>query len=107
VSQSHDFALRVPRLNVLLTTALGLAAFVLMALGCEIAVSNSQTSDYSTGSVLWILIYVTFVGVVPCAITRPWMRRGLGRIALIRSASLYSMVIQLLFLPLLLVIAIM
>jgi hypothetical protein len=92
---------------IALTSVLTLLAVVLVGLGAEVAYSNAQTSGYSARSVFWILVYLVGVYVVPRVLTRPWGKQSLDRLILIRRASLFSLLIQILFLPTLLVIAVM
>ena len=88
------------------TTLLAFAALSLIGLGSEIAFSNTQTNNYSLGSIFWDAAYFALVVIVPILIAKLWrLPRRRNRTSVIRRASVLYMCAQLLFLPFLFLLA--
>jgi len=105
-----DYALRKPRqleyaAGITLTIVLASIALGVAGIGSEIVYSNAQTSGYSAGSIGWAVGYVLLVLALPLLLARARHKsasRGIGRF--MRTASAISLLVELLFLPIALVI---
>jgi len=85
---------------VLTTIALGVAG-----MGSEVAYSNAESSGYSAGSLGWAVGYLLLVLALPLLLARARMKSTiLGISRFVRTASAISLLVQLLFLPIALVI---